>query len=127
MNKVNTRVIRPNSLDFPTFLYDEGTEYNSTFIENGLLRGKLLVRVSTLGQHRYHHLMKNRFIGICLLARARHWSDRLTLRHARQKLSASDNMAVMRKLLRTLLYRYDVANGVSVTNLVLDVFYPVLR
>ncbi|KAF8350423.1 hypothetical protein F5887DRAFT_1278642 [Amanita rubescens] len=49
MNKVRTRVIRPTSLDFPTFLYDEGVDYDPDDMDNGLLRGKLLVKV-------YRHL-----------------------------------------------------------------------
>lgn len=48
MNKVKIMDIRITSLDFPTFLYDEGTDYDPENIEKGLLRGKLLVRVSTI-------------------------------------------------------------------------------
>ncbi|KAF8335269.1 hypothetical protein F5887DRAFT_1285653 [Amanita rubescens] len=44
MNKVRTRVIRPTSLDFPTFLYDEGVDYDPDDMDNGLLHGKLLVK-----------------------------------------------------------------------------------
>jgi hypothetical protein len=47
MNKVKAREIRITSWDFPTFLYDDGTNYEPEYIENGLLQGKLLVRVST--------------------------------------------------------------------------------
>lgn len=46
MNKVKTRDIRITSWDFPTFLYDDCTNYEPEYIEKGLLRGKLLVRVS---------------------------------------------------------------------------------
>jgi hypothetical protein len=47
MNKVKTREIRLKGLDFPTFLYDENTNYEADDIAKGLLRGKLLVKVST--------------------------------------------------------------------------------
>ena len=38
MNKVKTREIRPKGLDFPTFLYDENTNYEADDIAKGLLR-----------------------------------------------------------------------------------------
>lgn len=47
MDRVKTKSIGLSGKDFPTFLYDEGTYYDPDNVDSGLLKGQLLLVVSS--------------------------------------------------------------------------------
>ncbi len=100
MNQVQTKSILLSNKGLPSFLYDEGAEYDTgPNIDNGLLRGKLLLRVShgTIVTSLYDRFWRiHRHTDTCLLGTLLRCLDRTTSAPAQQKGKFFDVMDAMR-------------------------------